>query len=146
MVGAQDTITKSSWSALQHAFIAEYCDINNPALIAEEAAFHNLQLLATQPIEEFHSLIYQKGKRLARLIVTVTFRFIEGLPHHWHSLVRAGRVTSLRDALHVSKIGEAHGYRRSGIEMASAAVRPVTPTTIKTTIGETACPCYMLQL
>lgn len=56
---------KDSWKTVKAAFMNEYCNIvNNPSLIAESVAFDNLKLGLTQAIEDFHSVVLDKGRRL----------------------------------------------------------------------------------
>ena len=43
----------------------EYCNVvNNLSLIAESVAFDNLKLGSTQAIDDFHSVVLDKGRRL----------------------------------------------------------------------------------
>jgi hypothetical protein len=65
----------------------------------------------SQPIEEFHSLVSEKGHQLGKPERDIISKFIQGLPDQLAFFVRASRTTSYRDALHSAKIGEAHGYR-----------------------------------
>ncbi len=75
------------------------------------AAFDNLRLQSHQAIEEFHSIVLEKGSRLGKTERDMTNKFLMGLPDRLAFFVRAGRVTTFREALHSAKIGEAHGYR-----------------------------------
>lgn len=105
-LSAQD---RPNYNAIRPQFLKEYNDVNSPALVAEEAIFGSLSLQPTQEIEEFHSVVLRKGSRLQKSERDMLHRFIEGLPDQLAFFVRAGRVHSLRDALHTAKIGEAHG-------------------------------------
>ena len=58
----------------------------------------------------------------------MTNKFIAGLPPQLGVFVRAGRVSSFRDALQSVKIGEAHGYRQS--QGPPAVVPPVRTSTV----------------
>ena len=103
---------KDSWKTVKAAFMNEYCNVvNNPSLIAESVSFDNLKLGSTQAIVDFHSVVLDKGRRLHKSDTDMTNKFIAGLPSQLAFFVRAGRVTSFRDALQSAKIGEAHGYR-----------------------------------
>ena len=109
---ALPTSIKSTWFTLETEFKKEFCNItNNPSLVAEEATFNTLTLKPGQPIEEFASVVQEKGRRLTKSDRDMTFKFIDGLPSQLAFFVRAGRVATLRDALHSAKLGEAHGYR-----------------------------------
>ena len=103
---------KSTWFTLETESKKKFCNItNNPSLVAEEATFNTLTLKPGQPIEEFASVVQEKGRRLTKSDRDMTFKFIDGLPSQLAFFVRAGRVDTLRDALHSAKLGEAHGYR-----------------------------------
>lgn len=104
---------KDSWTTVKAAFMNEYCSmLNNPSLIAESVAFDNLKLNPTQAIEDFHSVVLDKGRKLNKNNTDMTNKFISGLPPQLAFFVRAGRVSSFREALQSAKIGEAHGYRQ----------------------------------
>jgi hypothetical protein len=89
--------------------------------LAEEAIFNALSLQASQQIEEYHALVMDRGSRLQKTDRDMLHRFVAGLPAQLAFFVRAGRVDSLREALHVAKIGEAHGYR-TVTQLTTAAV------------------------
>ena len=73
-----------------------------------------------QAIDDFHSIVLDKGRRLHKIDTDMTNKFIGGLPSQLEFFVRAGRVTSFREALQSAKIGEDHGYRQlQGIPAAS---------------------------
>ena len=56
---------KDSWTTVKACFLAEYANcLNNPSLIAESLAFDNIKLGQTQAIEDFHSTVLDKGRRL----------------------------------------------------------------------------------
>lgn len=105
-------MTKDSWPAVKAEFQKEFGNnINDPRLISEAAAFDNLKLSGTQAIEEFHSIVLEKGTRLGKTDRDMTNKFVNGLPSQLAFFIRAGRIDTFRDALHSAKIGEAHGYR-----------------------------------
>ena len=105
------TLIKSAWVNLETEFKKEFCDItHNPSLVAEEATFNTLTLKPGQPIKEFASVVQEKGRWLSKSDQDMTFKFIDGLPSQLAFFVRAGRVDTLRDALHSAKLGDAHGY------------------------------------
>jgi len=104
---------KDSWDVVRTEFEKEYCTLmHSPAMIAETVAFDNMKLTDKQTIEEYHALILDKGKKLGKSETDMTIKFINSLPAQLAFFVRAGRVTSYRDALQSAKIGEAHGYRQ----------------------------------
>lgn len=100
-----------NWSQLRSAFLQEYC-MNTSGLIAEEASFNSLHLLPTQRLEEFHSDLQEKGRKLGKSDRELINRYTDGLPTQLAFFVRASRVTSYRECLHVSQTGGAHGYRQ----------------------------------
>ena len=124
-----NTLTiKDSWTTVKACFLAEYANsLNNPSLIAESLAFDNIKLGQTQAIEDFHSTVLDKGRRLHKSDTDMTNKFIARLPPQLAFFVRAARVSSFRDALQSAKIGEAHGYRQS--QGPPAVVPPVSTTT-----------------
>ena len=72
---------KDSWKTVKAAFMNEYCNVvNNLSLIAESVAFDNLKLGSTQAIEDFHSVVLDKGRRLHKSDTDMTNKFIAGLP------------------------------------------------------------------
>lgn len=79
--------------------------------MAEEATFNSLKLNSGQPIEEFASVVMEKGRRLSKSDRDMTFKCIDGLPSKLAFFVRAGKNQTIREALHSAKLGEAHGYR-----------------------------------
>ena len=106
------TVQKTAWATVEEQFRQEFCNIaNNPSFVAEEATFNHLSIKPGQPIEEFASVVQEKGRRLGKSDRDMTFKFIDGLPPQLAFFIRAGRVLTLRDALHSAKLGEAHGYR-----------------------------------
>ena len=58
----------------------------------------------------------------------MTNKFIAGLPPQLAFFVRAGRVSSIQDALQSAKIGQAHGYRQS--QGPPVVVLPVSTSTV----------------
>lgn len=105
---------KDSWQTVKASFQIEYLNnLNNPSLIAEAVAFDSLKLGPSQAIEDFHSVVLDKGRRLHKTETDMTNKFIAGLPSQLAFFVRAGRVTTFREALQSAKVGEAHGYRQS---------------------------------
>ena len=84
------------------AVVAFHLQLQGPALIWFNA-------LPTHVKPSF--VVQEKGRRLEKSDRDMTFKFIDGLPPQLAFFVRAGRVSTLRDALHSAKLGEAHGYR-----------------------------------
>lgn len=82
-----------------------------PALMVESAAFNKLQLGATQSLEDFHSVIIEKARRLGKLNSDMLLQFTEGLPPSLAFFVRAGMANSLKAARIFVKSGDATGYR-----------------------------------
>ncbi|KAJ8300511.1 hypothetical protein KUTeg_022030 [Tegillarca granosa] len=71
---------KHSFPPVKKLFIAEYCDYENiPKLSSEEAAFYKLKLQPSQLLEDFHTFVLKKGKRLGKPGRDMTFRFIEDI-------------------------------------------------------------------
>lgn len=79
--------------------------------MVESAAFNKLQLGATQSLEDFHSVIIEKGRRLRKLDHGMLFQFTEGLTPSLAFFVRAAMTTSLKTTRISAKSGEAAGYR-----------------------------------
>jgi hypothetical protein len=102
---------KYSWEAVKIEFSKEFSNISDPIYISESALFVKLTLDPQQQIEEFHSLVNEKGHQLGKPERDIISKFFQGLPDQLVFFVRASRTTSYRDALHSAKIGEAHGYR-----------------------------------
>ena len=126
---ALPSTSKLSWPPIENLFRAEYCDtLNSPALIAEEAAYNNLNLNSSQPIEEFHSVVLEKGRKLGKSEQAMISKFVAGLPHQLAFFVRAGRIQTFRDALHMAKTGEAHGYRAENATASAATPSVNTPS------------------
>lgn len=106
---------KQQWLVLKAKFKDEYCNstFHNPVLIAESVAFDRLTLLPSQAIEDFHAIVHEKGKKLSKSDGDMINKFVSGLPPQLAFFVRAGRISSFREALQSAKIGEAHGYRNT---------------------------------
>lgn len=87
-------------------------------MVTEICMFDNLNLRPSQPIEDYHSRIVDKGLRLQKsereMIANLLTTFF----------VRTSAVKSFTDALHRAKLGEAYGYRE--ITPTVAAAHPVS--------------------
>ncbi len=116
---------KLSWSTVRSAFLQEFCPPDGPGLVAEEAIFSHLRL-DSQPIEDYHSMIMEKGRRLGKTDRDMLMKFVDGLPQQLAFFIRAGRVNTFREALHFAKLGEAHGYRSQN-SIVGAATGPSQP-------------------
>ena len=103
--------SKTSFSDVKHLFCRDYCSTDDPVLVAEEAVFQKMTLQMSDTLEDFHSRVLQKGKRLGKSDRDIMTKYIDALPEKLSFFVRAGRAHNLHDALQASKIGEAHGYR-----------------------------------
>ncbi|XP_033725284.1 uncharacterized protein LOC117315247 [Pecten maximus] len=123
-----ELLTSSDRSSFYHVkamFREEFCSDTNPALITEETTFRTVTLRPEQQLEDYHSHVLQKGKRLHKTERDITAKFIDGLPSQLAFFVRAGKATTLREALHSAKIGEAHGYRvQDPCRLMAAAATP----------------------
>lgn len=106
--------TVLTWRRLRQAFEEQYLSTDpslNPQIIADSELFNTTMLKEGQPIEDFHSILVQKGQRLQKSDVEIMNRFIDGLPHQLTLYVRTGRPTSLNEALSQAKMGEAYKLR-----------------------------------
>ena len=74
------------------AFLAKYVNAaNNPVFLAEEELFQQMKLAPGQPLEEFHSLLLEKGSRLGKSSRDITqVKFIAGLSHAATQFLRPG--------------------------------------------------------
>lgn len=120
------TTTKDTWKQLQKTFELQYMSTDpqsNPQLIADNELYNTITLKFDQPIEDFHSTLVQKGKRLRKSDVDIMNRFIDGLPDQLKLYVRTGRPTTLHEALSQAKMGEAYKLRYSPFPF----VPPPTP-------------------
>lgn len=108
-------VTKLSCTSIEADFRNQYISLSalDPSLIMESALFDSLQLSATQQLEDFHSLIWEKGHKLEKPERDMINKFIEGLPAQLAFFVRVSRCTTFRDTLQVAKTGEACGFRGS---------------------------------
>ena len=72
---------RSSWDTVESHFQTEYCDLtkvcNDSRYISESAAFENLRLGPSQPIEEFHSVIFEKGNILLFMLFLYQYYYFE---------------------------------------------------------------------
>lgn len=106
------SLDKSTWTAVKTSFMKEYCVYDdNAKYMSEAAAFDQLALQPGQPLEDFHSIILEKGNLLHKHERDMTNKFIMSLPAQLAFFVRAGKTDTFRNALHAAKIGETHGYR-----------------------------------
>ncbi|KAK3082971.1 hypothetical protein FSP39_010341 [Pinctada imbricata] len=102
-----------SWTALRSKFYEQYVSMNlgtNTSIYAESVAFNNLTL-GTSSLDDFHCTVVQKGKKLQKTPLDIMCKFIDGLPKALQYFVRAGRPSSIDDALQSAKMGETVGYR-----------------------------------
>jgi len=76
------------------------------------ATFDKLRLNVLQPIEEFHSIDLEKGKKLNKSDRDILAKFVDGQPPHLAFFVRAGKISSYDEARQSAKLGEAYGYRK----------------------------------
>lgn len=109
---ALDSASKSSWTELEKAFREKYTvtDSLDPALLVESASFHRLKWHPGQPLEEYHSIILEKGLKLGKPMRDMVYQFIEGLTPSLAFFVRSGMCTDLQSALLRARSGEASGY------------------------------------
>ena len=122
-----DDQTKS-WSFVEKEFLAKYINVqNNPVLLAEAELFQQLRLAPGQPIEEFHSLLVEKGVRLGKTPWDILLKFVSGLPQQLSFYVRARGPVDHQAALSEALIGEAHGYCLGAEVPVVAAMAPTMP-------------------
>ena len=120
---------RNTWDKLEPLFKKQYIDIDcitNPILLAETELFHQIKLAPQQPLEEYHALILDKGRRLKRSERDMLIKFVEGLPHQLAFFVRAGNPANLQQALLSAKTGEAYGYRVQALPAMAVTVPTVT--------------------
>ena len=72
-------------------FSKEFSNTSDPIYISESALFDKLTLGPQQPIEEFHSLVSEKGHQLGKPERDIISKFIQGLPDQLAFFVRASR-------------------------------------------------------
>ena len=83
---------KDTWEHLHAAFKDRYVAINEhnqPALIAKGELFNNLGLSPGQALEEYHSIVIEKGVQSQKPERQQLLKFIEGLPEQLAFFVRA---------------------------------------------------------
>ena len=74
----------NTWAHLEAAFALRYTDANEqnqPSIIAEAEAFNQLRLQASQPLEQYHSILVEKATRLQKPDRETILKFIDGLCH-----------------------------------------------------------------
>jgi len=115
-------MTKLSWQVVEADFEHTYISISpmDPSLIMAAAMFDSLQLSPAQQLEDFHSVIWEKGKKLGKPERDLLNKFIDRLPPQLAFFVRAGRCSKFSDALNIAKTGEAFGYRGNTISSANS--------------------------
>lgn len=127
-----ETPVKRTWFALRNAFTEQYAKqgMLDPDMVAESAVFESLRLSSSQPLEDFHSKIMEKGSRLQKPERDFITQFISELPDQLAFFVRTASVKSFKDALQQAKLGEAYGYRSfSATAPMVAAVEPAGSNT-----------------
>lgn len=122
-----------AWPFVERQFLAKYVDLtDNPALLAEAELFDQLTLSPSQPLEEYHSILVEKGLRLGKPAKDLLQKFVAGLPQQLGFYVRARGPPDHQTALTEALIGEAHGYRLKVSE--EPRVSTLTPST-RTEVG-----------
>lgn len=121
--GQLSEFIRTSWRIVSSEFQRTYTSKSplDPTLIMESAMFNSLCLSPTQPLEDFYSIILEKGRKLGKPERDLMNKFVEGLPQQLAFYVRAGRCTSFADTLTAAKTGEAFGYRQT--PASTAAIR-----------------------
>ena len=119
-----------TWKVVHDAFLTKYINIdNNPVLLAEAELFQQMTLAPSQPLEEYHSLLVEKGTRLEKSARDILPKFIAGLPQQLGFFVRARGPTDHTSALTEALVGEAHGYRLMTSEPPTvSSAMPLVPT------------------
>ena len=114
---------RKSWHAVEGAFHRTYTSKSplDPTLIMESAMFDSLRLAPSQPLEDFYSVILEKGRKLGKPERDLMNKFVEGLPHQLAFYVRVGRCYTFADTLTAAKTGQAFGYRQ--VQPTTAAIR-----------------------
>ena len=114
------------WKFVEAQFRDRYVDVkDNPVLLAEAELFYQMWLTPSQPLEEDHAQLVEKGERLGNSSKDILLKFIGGLPQQLGFYVRARDLTDHQRVLTEALIGEAHGYRLNTVTE--------TPTVTSTT-------------
>jgi len=105
---------KSSWALLLKQFKLKYIslDVSHPTLVLETEQFNNMTLSPGEPLELFHSRLFEKANHLGKSDAEVLHRFVSCLPQQLAFFVRAGSPASSSEALASAKMGECAGYRQ----------------------------------
>ena len=108
-----DPAVQSSWANLVATFKAQYVSLDwqSPTIMYESEAFQSMSLAPSQSIEDYFSLLSEKGQLLKKPEHELVVKFVNGLPDKLAFFVRAGQPKDLRTALASAKMGEGFGYR-----------------------------------
>ena len=128
--------SKQSWRAIKVLFEEKFVNFNNTSSMAmmEGQIFNSLKLTPGQKLEDFHSLLVEKGHLLQKPNHEILCRFIDGLPDKMAFFVRAGQPADLTSALTAAKMAEACGYR--DIHPTNSANVAMVDTKITSTTGK----------
>lgn len=124
--GTLEANQKDTWAHLETAFNRKYINLdqqNDAGLLTESIIFNNIKLSGAQALEDFHSLVLEKGTRLNKNGMDILSKFIEGLPQQLAFFVRASRPADHQAALVSAKMGEAYGYRQESTTTTSSNSR-----------------------
>ena len=105
-----DPAVQSSWANLVATFKAKYISLDwqSPTIIYESEVFQSISLAPNQSIEDYFSLLSEKGQLLKKPEHELV-KFVKGLPNKLAFFVRAGQPKDLRTALASAKMGEGFG-------------------------------------
>ncbi|KAK3082518.1 hypothetical protein FSP39_010106 [Pinctada imbricata] len=107
-----DSEIQRNWDFLKESFIENYATANDALLYSELQLYNELKLTEKMNVEDYHSEILKRGRKLKKTEPDMMSRFIDGLPGGLKFFVRAGRPTSLADAMQSARMGDACGYRK----------------------------------
>lgn len=130
-----------TWGQWRYIFSEKYItNDNNPALVAEAEYFDHLVLAPGQQLENFHSLVLQKGEKLGKHKRDILIKFIKGLPEKLAFFVRAGNPQTHEAALYSAQMGEAYGYRVHQVNAAYMREAADTTRPPPTAVGHPLAP------
>lgn len=108
--------TTSKWSALEEAFRARFITPNaeNASdFYTEQQVWESISLAPSQNIEEFFSLLHEKGELLLKSDKDIMFQFVRGLPDTIAFFVRATQPRTSQEALTAARTAQAYSYGSS---------------------------------
>lgn len=111
--GQLSEATKTSWTAVEADCKQVYSNRSplDPAMVMESALFNALRLSPSQPLEDFYSIILEKGRKLGKPERDLMDKFIGGLPPNLAVYVRVRGCLGFSDTLVTAQTVEAYGFR-----------------------------------